>query len=406
MLTKDENALLTRVSGEAPMGRMMRNHFWIPAALSHKLVADGAPLRVRLFGENYVLFRATDGRLGFFDEACPHRGASLALARNEGNALTCIYHGWQFRVDGVTVAVPTQPQNEKAFCERVPLRHYPAREVAGVVWVWLGEGDGKGKFQEFEFTALPAGHVVAFRQKVACNWLQGVETTMDSAHLGVLHQSATAGVGDIELTAANQAPVYHLADKPYGFRYASVRTLQDGRAYVRTNSFVLPWYGVISPRYSTDQGGNVFFSVPIDDENTWYWHIAYRIDAPLDPSEPRLLYRDADDWPPGVPGTAEDNWGQDRDVMARGHFTGFPQALGTEDFAVITSMGPIVDRSREFLGAGDGAVIAVRRALLKALREFMAEQTPAVARHEHIDYAEIRPRATVFEGEARWRELL
>src|SRR5690606_31204291 len=105
-MTKDENDLLTRVSNGAPMGEMIKQNFWIPAALSEKLEADGTPLRVRLFGENYVAFRATNGQVGFFDEACPHRGASLALAHNEDNALTCIFHGWKFRVDGVTVAAP------------------------------------------------------------------------------------------------------------------------------------------------------------------------------------------------------------------------------------------------------------------------------------------------------------
>src|SRR5690606_10281083 len=100
---------LTQVCGNAPMGRMLREHWWVPAALSDKLEADGAPLRVQLFGKRYVAFRATDGRVGFFNEACPHRGASLALARNEDNALRCIYHGWKFGVDGVTLEVPTQP---------------------------------------------------------------------------------------------------------------------------------------------------------------------------------------------------------------------------------------------------------------------------------------------------------
>src|SRR5690606_14713852 len=233
---------------------------------------------------------------------CPHRGASLALAHNEDNALTCIFHGWKFRVDGVTVAAPTQPRNEAEFCKRVPLRHFPVREAAGVVWVWLGEGNGASKFQDFEFMSLPSDHVVAFRQKVACNWVQGVETTMDSAHLGVLHQTAVKDRGDIVLTAANKAPVYHIEDKPYGFRYASVRDLGEGRSYVRTNSFVLPWYGIISPPKSTDQGGNAFFSVPIDDENIWYWHISYRFDGPIDLMDKRFLYQDADDWPPHPPG--------------------------------------------------------------------------------------------------------
>ena len=83
MLSREDNELLTRVSGDAPMGQMIRQHWWVPAGLSAKLEADGAPVRVRLFGSNYVAFRATDGTVGFFDEACPHRGASLALAPNE-----------------------------------------------------------------------------------------------------------------------------------------------------------------------------------------------------------------------------------------------------------------------------------------------------------------------------------
>ena len=108
MLTHEENDLLTRVTNGAPMGEFIKRHFWIPAAIACKVEADGKPLRVRLLGEDYVLFRATDGRLGFFDEACPHRGASLALAlaRNEDNALTCIYHGWKFRVDGAAEFQP------------------------------------------------------------------------------------------------------------------------------------------------------------------------------------------------------------------------------------------------------------------------------------------------------------
>jgi hypothetical protein len=92
--------------------------------------------------------------------------------------------------------------------------------------------------------------------------------------------------------------------------------------------------------------------------------------------------------------------------MAQGHFTGFPQALGTEDFAVIESMGPISDRTVEFLGAGDGAVVQVRRSLMAAVREFMRGEVPAPARHDQIDYPRILPVSAVFDGEAHWREML
>jgi len=405
VLSREDNDLLTRVSDGAPMGRMLKQHWWIPAALTDKLETDGKPLRVRLFGENYVAFRATDGRLGFFDEACPHRGASMALARNEDNALRCIYHGWKFDVSGVTVAVPTQPANEAEYCKHVPLKHYPLREEAGILWVWLGEGDTPPKFPELPFVGLPRENFVVFRQKVNSNWLQAVETTMDSAHLGVLHQSWLVGFGDIELSSANMAPVYHVAQKPYGFRYAAVRQLKDGRAYVRTNSFVMPWYGIVSPNQSEIAGGSIFFSVPIDDENIHYWQMTYRSHEKLVRNKTHH-YEDADAWPPLPPGPPEDNWGQDREAMKNGHFTGFTQMLGTEDFAVIMSMGPISDRTKEHLGAGDGAVLAVRRSLMTAVKEFMNGDTPALARHADIDYSKTPPGSAVVEGHVDWRASL
>ena len=405
MLSREDNELLTRVSGDAPMGRMIRQHWWIPAGLSAQLEADGKPKRVRLLGRNYVAFRATGGKVGFFDEACPHRGASMALGRNEDNTLRCIYHGWKFSVDGVTVAVPTQPANEAEYCKHVPLKHFPVREEAGIYWVWLGEGDTPPKFQNFEFCGLPAGHTVAVCQTVHANWPQGVETTMDSAHLGVLHQSWLSSVGDIRLSSANMAPVYHVEQKPYGFRYASVRALNDGTSYVRTNSFVLPWYGVVAPGRSQSRGGNFFFAVPVDDEHLCYWNIVYDFEQPVEITQ-QVSDTRPESWPPLPPGPPEDNWGQDREAMKNGHFTGFTQALGTEDFAVIMSMGPIVDRSKEYLGAGDGAVLAVRRCLLAAVREFMQQRTPAFANHEAIPYERIQPVAAVFDGEARWKEML
>jgi nitrite reductase/ring-hydroxylating ferredoxin subunit len=405
MISKEENELLTRVSNGAPMGRMMKQYWWIPAALSEKLEADGKPLRVGLLGEKFVLFRATNGKLGFFDEACPHRGASMALGRNEDNALRCIYHGWKFDVNGVTVEVPTQPVNEAEYCKHVPLKHYPVREEAGIAWVWLGEGDTPPKFPELPFFGLPRENFVVFRQKVNANWLQGVETTMDSAHLGVLHQSWLVGFGDIEFSSANMAPVYHLAQKPFGFRYAAVRKLKDEKSYVRTNSFVMPWYGIVSPNATDVKGGSIFFSVPIDDENIYYYQMTYRSCEKLVPNKTHH-FEDPNSWPPLPPGPADDNWGQDREAMKNGHFTGFTQMLGTEDFAVIMSMGPISDRTKEYLGAGDGAVLAVRRCLSTAVKEFQNGDVPALARHEQIDYSQTPPISKVFDQEADWRSML
>ena len=86
MVTAAENEILTRVGPGTPMGRMMRR-YWLPVCASEQVAKpDGAPLRTKLLGENYVVFRDTSGRVGVLDEYCMHRRASLALARVEDKA--------------------------------------------------------------------------------------------------------------------------------------------------------------------------------------------------------------------------------------------------------------------------------------------------------------------------------
>ncbi len=56
MVTREENELLCRVTGDAPMGRMLRQHYWLPAVLSVRVRKGEAPVRVKLFGRNFVAF--------------------------------------------------------------------------------------------------------------------------------------------------------------------------------------------------------------------------------------------------------------------------------------------------------------------------------------------------------------
>ena len=47
MVTREENNLLCRVEGDAPMGQIMRRH-WLPACMSEEVAEpDGAPVRTR-----------------------------------------------------------------------------------------------------------------------------------------------------------------------------------------------------------------------------------------------------------------------------------------------------------------------------------------------------------------------
>src|ERR1700722_17641771 len=56
MTTRTEGELLTRVGPGTPMGKMLRE-YWIPAALSSELTANGPPIRLMLLGEQLIAFR-------------------------------------------------------------------------------------------------------------------------------------------------------------------------------------------------------------------------------------------------------------------------------------------------------------------------------------------------------------
>src|SRR2546429_8657157 len=86
-MTPEENDLLCRVEGNAPMGQIMRRH-WIAACLSEEVAEpDGTPLRVRLLGESLVAVRDSKGRLGLLRQYFAHRRPPLGYARNEACGL-------------------------------------------------------------------------------------------------------------------------------------------------------------------------------------------------------------------------------------------------------------------------------------------------------------------------------
>ena len=68
-------------------------------------------------------------------------------------------------------------------------------------------------------------------------------------------------------------------------------------------------------------------------------------------------------------------WDQDRVAMASGHFSGLTKSVLHEDVAVQESMGPIVDRSQEFLCGTDLAIVRMRKFLLGMLQQQESGET-------------------------------
>lgn len=390
MLSAEQNANLTRVESGAPMGELLRSWAWFPFAISTQIAPGAAPLRVRLLGTDYVAFRTSDGQVGFIDEACPHRGVSMALARNEGCALRCIFHGWAVDASGKVVEAPTHHGDKASFLKGIRTRHYPVREAGGLIWVWLGELPAAA-FPALPFFQLPEDHVWMTVTKVDCNWLQGVEGALDSAHVGTLHQSwvprlaasTSAAGGTIALALKGTAPRYEIERTPFGLSATALRTLSDDSTYVRTTQYVAPFVNLVPG--SGHNEGSIFIGVPVDDAHHLLFFGYFSEQLVLGEETPRvqaLIGNDRIDRHDFAPfkGSREDNWGQDRAAMAAGHFTGFTDNLLEEDIVVQVSMGAIADRTREHPSSSDVAIVQARMLLLRALRNHQ-EGTPPLAPH-------------------------
>ena len=412
MMNPADNELLTRIGPGTAMGAMLRE-YWVPACRSAKLEADGAPERIRLFGETFVAFRVTDGRVGFMQEACPHRCASLALARNEDNGLRCIFHGWKFSVEGRCVDAPTEPRAQRErFAASVPVRSHPTHEAGGLVWVYMGEKAVPPRFPDYEFTRLPDTQVQPYRGIIRTNWLQGLEALLDSAHVGFLHSanlSSTIGrnyfKAESDYMLADGAPAFEFDERPYGFREGAIREEGATRSYARVREVSLPFFSFIP---SAPKGPRIVCcSIPIDDVTTAQWYIAYDTDAPMVRSLMSAFgtWSESPDHFNADMGDAANLWHQDRQAMKDGHWSGIlDRGNAYEDFAVQESMGPIVDRSKEYLGTCDRVIYRARQLLLDAVKRHRDTGELSFA-GEEVDYAGIRAVSFAYPREADWREV-
>jgi phthalate 4,5-dioxygenase oxygenase subunit len=395
MLSLEENELLTRVGAGTPMGELMRR-YWLPACTSQDLEAGGAPRRVRLLGEDLVAFRSGNGTVGLVGERCPHRGASLLLARNLDCALECIYHGWQVAPDGRVVDMPAEPE-DSTYKDKFRHVAYTAREAGGVVWAYMGAGTPP-ELPNWEWLDLPPGQALFLRAVDCANWAQALEGAIDSAHQTYLHDARSRIARDrahVERIAAEGGeltdgfdetgqvirpwndgrPQLQVENTPYGFRYAAIRKpmIQEDRLHnVRVSFFVAPVFVVIP---GPEGWAQLLCHVPIDDEHTMFWHVRANLTRPYDEEEERI-HTHAAGLVPGVgidenfnrTASRENNWLQDRDEMRFGDRLSGMHGTVNEDHAVQESMGPIVDRTNEHLGTSDQAVIRFRRLMLDAAR--------------------------------------
>jgi phenylpropionate dioxygenase-like ring-hydroxylating dioxygenase large terminal subunit len=379
MLAREDNDLLTQTGADKPLGVFMRR-YWVPALLSAEIPErDSPPVRVRLLGEDLVAFRDTRGRVGLLEEHCAHRGTSLFFGRNEECGLRCIYHGWKYDVDGKVLETPAEPAGS-TLKDKVRQVAYPCREAAGIVWAYLGPPEKIPLLPNYEWMNLPPANLYVTKSIQDCNWLQGLEGECDSSHLSFLHKNFTGerprGGGDGALYAADSAPELEGIEMDYGVRMLSCRRIAADTIYLRVSNIVLPCHGFIPTGglKGNPEGYTIHSHVPIDDTHSMRYNIHFRRNRPIQESERQ---HDED-----IGGdfrklrNLANNYLQNREQQKRENFTGMGQIFLVHDSCATESMGPIYDRSQEHLAVSDMTVIAVRKFLLRCVRDAAAGREP------------------------------
>jgi nitrite reductase/ring-hydroxylating ferredoxin subunit len=381
MLSKEDNHLMCRTGRGSAMGDAMRR-FWLPMMhLADLPEPGGEPRAIEVVGEKFVAWRDQQGRPGLFAEHCLHRGASMQLARAEGDGLRCIYHGWKFAVDGQVLDTPNVA--DPKFKGRIRGRTFPVREAGGLLWAYLGPVDKQPDFPAWPFMGVDDAHRINAVAVVNCNYVQVIEGLVDSSHLTVLHASGLAKTNGVDLDFAKKtthmqfdaSPTIEADDTDFGFHYVAMRS-SGAKRMARVASFVAPCF-VANPN------GDLWFAVvPVNDERCNFYHVWWNAEKAIgeEPMRSRQLGFVGLDEPTlakyGMTAATCDSeqtmswrngYRQDRAEQRAGHFTGF-DSFTQEDAACSVSSGALRDRSQEMLSTADIAIARLYRSLLACAR--------------------------------------
>jgi 5,5'-dehydrodivanillate O-demethylase len=361
MLTIEMNDRLTRVGPGTPCGELMRR-YWIPIAPFAQLL-DNPVRKIRILGEDLVLYRDRSEGLGLIGDRCLHRKVDLQHGIPDTNGLRCPYHGWLFGADGNCLERPLEMHPERPIQQK--LTGYPVQELGGMVFAYMGP---------LPAPALPRWDLYvqpnAIRQiavnYIDCNWLQCQENTGDPLHSvwthGKLFEYQLEREGQLERAQAADHTIpgrlrmgvgikdVFAEPTAYGFRKGVTYSMELGAEKSRVSEHST----VIFP-FCTQTGkagaprSEYQLRIPIDDTHTL--HLCYQqYGAPEGVSVP---HQEVVPWytPP----------------MVDEHGKPILDYVLAQDALVWAAQGPILDRSQELLGRTDIPIALLRKQLAEQI---------------------------------------
>ena len=229
----EEDTELTHVGPGTPCGEYFRR-YWLPVGRSEDL--EDLPLRIRILGEDLVLFRDRGGRVGLLQLHCSHRGTSLEFGRISERGITCCYHGWVYDVDGTILDMPGEPA-DSTLKDRLFHGAYPVHEYKGLVFAYMGSPDDRPPFPLLDTFDLPGYRLVPGPiNHLPRNWLQVKDNSMDPVHTVYLHTVVT---GTQFTDSYSEVGTLDWMETPIGMVYIHTRRIGD-KVWVHMADFIPP----------------------------------------------------------------------------------------------------------------------------------------------------------------------
>jgi nitrite reductase/ring-hydroxylating ferredoxin subunit len=346
---------LASVGRGTPGGEYLRR-FWHPIAYVSELL--DVPLRVKILGEDLIVFRDGSGAIGVLHLNCCHRGTSLEFGLIAEKGIRCCYHGRLFDTDGSILEMPGEPHVDRL---RQTMRQpaYPAHVFAGMVFAYMGPPDKQPPFPMLDRFDLPGVKLLpSMRQPFACNWIQIKDNAADPAHTAVLHAIKGANQFSDEF---GHFPELAFVETPVGVSYVAVRPVGDN-IWIRSNDVVMPTVHCIPSiiedghhRKRCSAPWLTIWTTPVDDENSINFLLSHvSDDDPTPPERRRYL----------------ESFGQtpERSYAERQRLPG--------DYDAMVSQGPIANRKREGLGTLDQGITLFRRQLRHGIEAVQRGEDP------------------------------
>ena len=358
LLSAEVNDRYTRVGPGTPMGELMRR-YWHPIAAVSQM-NDKWTMKVRLLGEDLILYKDRSGTFGLMEPHCAHRRMNMIYGIPEENGLRCPYHGWLYDETGQCIEQPYEETEdpEARFKDKMSMKAYPVRDQGGLLHAYLGPEPApllppydlyleENYTREIGYAELP------------CNYLQVMENSLDPVHVEWLHQyMRNFVVGQMGQPERARRVQRHEKIGFDAFEHGIVKR----RVLVGGSEDDEEWatgHPVIFPCILKSDSSNVpvfQIRVPVNDEHRGYfWYRCYRPDSGVELREQtstEIPYFTAPvpDLVEGVP-----HW----DVLDNN---------SGQDIVAWITQGAIADRTGEHLGRSDKGVLLYRQQLENALR--------------------------------------